>query len=127
MITDIKYWLEISEYDLGTAKAMLAARRYLYVLFTCQQAMEKLLKAIIIQNTKEFPPRLHNLLRLAEISNLALLDKEKAFLERLSYYYVETRYPEKRRQLAKDLNRQTANEDYGETQNIWKRLKKEIS
>ena len=42
----VLHWLERSKYDLETAKAMLDTRRYLYVAYMCQQAVEKLLKAI---------------------------------------------------------------------------------
>lgn len=38
------YWEEIATYDLETAEAMLASGRYLYVVFMCQQAIEKLMK-----------------------------------------------------------------------------------
>ncbi len=29
-------WIQIAEYDLETAKAMLKSKRYLYVVFMCQ-------------------------------------------------------------------------------------------
>ncbi len=41
----------------ATARALLKSRRYLYVLFMCQQALEKLLKAHVTARTGEFPPR----------------------------------------------------------------------
>ena len=41
----IRYWVDISEYDLATAEAMLTTGRYLYVGFMCHQAIEKILKA----------------------------------------------------------------------------------
>lgn len=47
---------------------MLASGRYLYVVFCCQQAVEKALKAVIVRKTGALPPRVHNLLRLADSS-----------------------------------------------------------
>jgi len=38
------YWLDIAEYDLDTAEAMFLSGRWLYVVFMCQQAIEKLCK-----------------------------------------------------------------------------------
>jgi HEPN domain-containing protein len=38
----VTYWTEIADYDLETAKAMLASKRYLYVGFMCHQTIEKL-------------------------------------------------------------------------------------
>jgi HEPN domain-containing protein len=54
------YWLDIAEYDLKTAEAMFETGRWLYVVFMCQQAMEKLSKLLdeeesktILEKTKE--------------------------------------------------------------------------
>ena len=44
-------WVERAQYDLETARAMLASGRLLYVLFCCQQAVEKMLKGIIAKRT----------------------------------------------------------------------------
>jgi HEPN domain-containing protein len=32
----VEYWIDISEYDMETAAAMLESGRYLYVGFMCQ-------------------------------------------------------------------------------------------
>ncbi|RLC46069.1 MAG: hypothetical protein DRH70_06280 [Candidatus Coatesbacteria bacterium] len=50
---------------------MLKSARLLYVLFCCQQAVEKMLKGIIAKRTEAFPPRLHNLKRLGEHAQVA--------------------------------------------------------
>ena len=44
-------WAEQARYDLETAQAMMESGRYLYVLFCCQQAVEKMLKALIANQT----------------------------------------------------------------------------
>jgi HEPN domain-containing protein len=41
----VAYWVDISDYDMETAKSMLIGKRYLYVGFMCHQAVEKMLKA----------------------------------------------------------------------------------
>ena len=40
------YWLELASYDLESAGAMNAAGRWFYVVFMCQQAIEKLCKGL---------------------------------------------------------------------------------
>ena len=45
MDSKIKYWIDISDYDLETAEAMLQSKRYLYVGFMCHQTIEKAFKA----------------------------------------------------------------------------------
>jgi len=45
MESKIRYWIEISDYDLETAEAMYHSKRYLYVGFMCHQTIEKAFKA----------------------------------------------------------------------------------
>ncbi len=45
MDSKIKYWIDLSDYDLDTAEAMLQSKRYLYVGFMCHQSIEKSFKA----------------------------------------------------------------------------------
>ena len=123
---DIKYWVEISDYDLKTAEAMLETGRYLYVLFACQQAIEKTLKGLVTARTKRFPPRLHNLVKLAGISGIALAEEDKLFLEKVSYYYLETRYPEEVIKINKQINRKLAKSYLDKTKGILKWLRQEI-
>lgn len=77
-----------------SAGAMFKAGRYLHVLFCCQQAVEKALKAVIVARTGELPPRVHNLLRLAEVAQIASDEERLQFLGELSGYYIQSRYPE---------------------------------
>ena len=101
---------ERARYDLDTAKAMLAAGRYLYVLFCCQQAVEKTLKGIIAQRTNEMPPRLHNLMALARKAGL---DIEKPTAEQfrfLTNFYIQSRYPQALERLSSVPDRPEAEE-----------------
>lgn len=124
---DVKAWIEASRYDLDTAKAMLRSRRYLYVLFMCQQALEKLLKAHVTAKTREFPPRIHNLMRLQELAALKCTPEEKALLERLSLYYIQTRYPPEIQALAKSVNKALARDLLQEAEVLWKKLRRRLA
>ena len=117
-----QHWVEKAEYDLSAAKAMLDSRHYLYVLFCCQQAIEKLLKAIIAKQTDELPPRLHNLIRLTELADLDLTEKQLEFLRKLSEYYIKSRYPEIIRKISDTVNLQIAKKNYNKTREIYKCL-----
>ena len=39
-----QYWIEISDYDLDTAEAMLQSKRYLYVGFICTKELQQWIK-----------------------------------------------------------------------------------
>ena len=102
---DILEWVKLSDYDIETARAMQRAGKYLYVLFCCQQAVEKRLKAVVVNVTEEFPPRTHDLIRLMELAKISLTAKQQIFLGKLTTYYIETRYPEEVKELNKKVNR----------------------
>ncbi len=123
MEKDVKYWLDLSEYDIKTADAMFKARRYLYVLFTCQQSIEKILKALVTKNTKQFPPKTHDLLKLVGLSKIDIDKTKKEFLLRLSFYYIETRYPQEIAKISKDINRKMAFEYLKNTKALYRWLK----
>lgn len=69
----IKYWIDLSNYDLETADAMLKTKRFLYVGFMAHQTIEKILKAYFVKIRDEVPLYTHNLLMLAD--KLELKDK----------------------------------------------------
>jgi HEPN domain-containing protein len=102
------HWAERARYDLGTARDMFGSRRYLYVLFCCQQAVEKMLKALVAERSRELPPRLHSLVRLAEAASLSVDDEQAGFLRELTAYYIQTRYPEETSDLGSQVNEDEA-------------------
>ncbi len=108
-------WTEQARYDLDTARAMFDSGRYLYVLFCCQQAVEKALKAIIVRRTDDLPPRLNNLMRLAEIADVKMEPDREDFLGELSGYYIQTRYPQEIESLAQTLDREIAQDALDKT------------
>ncbi len=83
-------WFKLAKYDLETAKAMYETGRFRYVPFMCQQAIEKLFKGLIAENS--FPPRIHDLVRLAELAKLEFKEEELLMLEKLSSLYLRIRY-----------------------------------
>jgi HEPN domain-containing protein len=109
----VGHWVERSQYDLDTAKVMLETGRYLYVAYMCQQAVEKLLKAIIAQQGKENFP-IHNLNRLVEISEISneLSSEQFNFLAELTPYHVETRYGDYKEKLSEIIDDDKAQQVY---------------
>jgi HEPN domain-containing protein len=123
----VAHWVERAEYDLGTAKAMLDTARYLYVAYMCQQAVEKLLKAIIAQQNQENLP-IHNLNRLAEIAGIRdhLNTEQFGLLAELTPYCIEARYGDYKESLSEIIDERKAREVFEKTQEIFKWLYQRI-
>ena len=94
MRADTRNWVAASEYDLGTAEHLLATGRYLYVVFICHLALEKLLKAIVAEATSEMPPRTHDLIYLVRRAKITPSQAHLDFLGKINAASVPTRYPE---------------------------------
>ncbi|MBT9258269.1 MAG: HEPN domain-containing protein [Clostridiales bacterium] len=58
-------WLEIAADEVDVAQAMCDAGRYLYAAFMTQQSAEKALN-VVIQESVDFPLKIHDLEILAE-------------------------------------------------------------
>ena len=112
---------------MQTAKAMFETGRYLYVVFICHLAMEKMLKALLSQKyPQDIPPKIHNLLTLAQKAGIKPPDNLKDFFLRIDNVSVVTRYPEDMRALAKDFNKESAKLILSETRKILKWLKQNL-
>ncbi len=90
-----KYWVDLSEYDLDTAKSMLETGRYLYVGFMCHQVIEKIIKGYWQHIKNELPPKTHNLSLLFKNTGLSeLLSSDLSdFIDELEPLNIEARYP----------------------------------
>ena len=86
-------WFKQAEYDLGTAEAMLRARRYIYAVFMCHLCLEKALKGLLTKR-EVIPPKSHDLVFLLEMIPNDIPDQYMEFLEMLNEVSVPTRYPE---------------------------------
>lgn len=115
-------WAERAQYDFDTAQAMLRSERYLYVLFCCQQALEKIVKGVIAKQTGEFPPRIHDLMGLARKAEIVLDDDQVRLMRQLSEYYLNSRYPDQIVNASADITRGTAAKVLNETEAMLKWL-----
>jgi len=94
----VRFWKESAENDLRTAENLLKLGDYAWCLFILHLVIEKKLKAAWIRdNRKDLPPRTHNLLRLAEETNLKLSKSQKLFLLEINDFNIEARYPDYKR------------------------------
>jgi len=92
----VRYWLGTAAEDWQVAQHLFESGDYTYSLFFGHLYLEKVLKAIVVQRTKSHAPFTHNLLRLAEKSELPLTEEQKDFLDQVTTYNLEARYPDEK-------------------------------
>ena len=92
------YWKSYAERDLDAAEAMFETGRWFYVLFMCQQAVEKLVKGLYTIHVGEEPPKIHNIEHLADriedCSSISFDKEVRDLLRTLTKYYIADRYPD---------------------------------
>jgi HEPN domain-containing protein len=102
-----EYWLDVAQYDLQTAEAMLVSGRWMYVAFMCQQAVEKLAKGLYILYLDDNIPRTHNIPAIIKSFEDKLPVKIPAetskLFDDLSACYLNDRYPEYRVKLSSQV------------------------
>ena len=91
----IGYWLKSADHDLEIAESLFDSGKYDWCLFIGHLVLEKVLKAIYVQNSNNrIPPKIHNLVRLAEIGKFQLTQEDKIFLDEVNDFNMEVRYPD---------------------------------
>ena len=118
-----EYWLDIAEYDLGTAEAMLNGGRWLYVLFMCQQAIEKLVKGLYVLYLDDNVPKSHNIRSIIGSYEDKLpmgipLETRDLFVT-LSIHYLNNRYPEYKDKLSAQIRKPQAKELFSQTKKVF--------
>ena len=129
MTTDkVAYWTDIADYDLETAEAMYQTGRWLYVAFMCHQVIEKTLKAYWCATQTDDPPYTHNHKRLAAGCGLydIMTAEQKSFIETVTNYNIEARYPEDKEALARTLTKQACRELIDGTKQIQQWIKEQL-
>lgn len=88
----IEYWIAGSDDDFETMIAMYDSKRFSWSLFIGHLMIEKLLKAYYVKVKSDYPPFIHNLLRLAEKAELNLTDEVKKQLVTVTAFNINARY-----------------------------------
>lgn len=120
----IAYWVKSSEDDEDVFELLFANKHYVYAFFIAHLSIEKLLKALWVQhNTKDIPPKVHNLIHLLDKSGVELSKKNLNFLTQLNDFQIQGRYPDYKFKLHKLLNEKLAGELLEEYKEVRKCLK----
>jgi len=93
----VKYWLDGAAHDLDVAETLFQAQKYDWCLFIGHLVLEKSLKALYVKTHEDnLPPKIHNLLRLAELSTLSLTVEQQEFLDDVNEFNIATRYSDEK-------------------------------
>lgn len=93
----IEYWVGSSDKDFKTMENLVKSTDYLwalFILFIGHLVIEKLLKAYYVKTVDDNPSWIHQLLRLAEKTDLLLTEEQKDTLLLITTFNINVRYPD---------------------------------
>jgi HEPN domain-containing protein len=121
-----QYWLSYAKNDMDTAEAMFSAGRWLYVLVTCQQALEKMAKGLYLLYVDDNIPRIHDInaiiTRFEDKLPEPAGDARSDLFENLSKYYLRSRYPDYANDLSAVVSQETAKDILDKTKEAYQWL-----
>ena len=90
----VKYWTDTAKHDFKTMNGLFNIKKYSDSLFYGHMVLEKILKALIVQNKKRHPQPTHNLLVLLKEAGIDLEKEEVEFLAEANKFNIKARYPD---------------------------------
>ena len=124
----VEYWVDLSDKDFRIAKDLLKLKHFLYVGFMCHQSIEKIFKAAYEHQINDTPPFVHDLMLIANRAGIfnMLDDEQIGFIERLSPLNIRARYPDYKKELAKELTKTVCEDLVIKTQKLQQWTKEKI-
>lgn len=96
--TIVKHWIDSSEEDFQTMLSLYDSKSYGWSMFLGHISVEKLLKAVYVSKFNKHAPFLHNLYRLAELSNLNMTEEQADWLDKVTSFNLNARYDDYKRE-----------------------------
>ncbi|MDD3487695.1 MAG: HEPN domain-containing protein [Candidatus Moranbacteria bacterium] len=118
----VEYWQKTAEYDYDTMKSLLRSRRYASSLFFGHIVLEKILKALVVANTKDYASRTHDLVRLYKLTGLKMDTETRNFLDEVNKFNLKARYPEYKMNFYKKCTKEYCGKYINEIDSLYKKL-----
>ena len=97
----VDYWQDEADESLAVMSHLFEKKDYSYALFFGHLAVEKIIKALFVQNVSRDVPLSHNLLRLAKAAQIEISEEQQRDLIRITAFNLEARYPDYKRNFRK--------------------------
>jgi HEPN domain-containing protein len=118
----VEYWKINAQRDYDTMRSLFKLKRYPESLFYSHIVLEKILKGLVVENTKEQAPFTHDLVRLEELAKLDLGTEAIAFLKDVNAFNIRAHYPDYKMQFFKICTKDFAEDYINKTIKLYKQL-----
>ena len=94
MKQEVKNWLDQAKEHFDDMEYLYRGSRYSLAVYCAHQALEKILKASIVELTNTVPPKMHKLDELARLSTLPMQKSWYEDLAEITRHFWRVRYPD---------------------------------
>ncbi|MBI5620683.1 HEPN domain-containing protein [Candidatus Gottesmanbacteria bacterium] len=94
MKEEANIWVTQAKEHYDDAHYLYDGSRYSMAVYCCHQALEKILKACLVQFKNVLPPKIHKLDTLAQQTKLDMPSEWIADLAEITRHYWRVRYPD---------------------------------
>lgn len=122
----ISYWLNSAEYDLGVAESLLESGKYPYALFFGHLALEKILKALVVKETKQHAQFTHSLTKLANQLSFDIPKDVIAKFLKYEEFNIQSRYPDIQNKFYKTCTKKITEKNVAAIKEVFNWLKKKL-
>jgi len=122
----VDYWIKTSDKDFKVMGDLFNNRHFAWALFVGHLVIEKLLKAYYVKTVDIKVPFIHNLLLIAQKTNLKLTDEQKNFLNLLTTFNIKGRYSDYKLEFYKKCTRKFTEDNINKIKEIRLWLKIQI-
>lgn len=121
-----QYWQKTAEHDYETMMGLFRIKRYSDALFYGHIVLEKIIKVLVVEKTKDQSPRIHDLTRLLKLSEIDYNQSDLEFLKEVNIFNIRTRYPDYKLEFYKKCNLNFSKKYFNKIQMLYKKLCQEI-
>lgn len=118
----VEYWQATAERDYETMLGLFKIKRYPEALFFGHVVLEKVLKGLVVKETKNEAPKTHDLVGLAEIAMLKLPDRTLEYLKIVNRFNMRTRYPDTKLEFYKYCDLEYTKDNVEKIKKLYKKL-----
>ena len=127
MEKNVKYWIDSAEHDFDVVESLFQNGKYDWCLFISHLVLEKLLKGCYAKYKKDFPPRTHDLVKIADMAGIEMDDESLEFLDKVNTFNISVRYPDDKLKFYKLCTKEFTDHNLKRIKEIRKWLLKKIN
>ena len=120
----VNYWERGAKHDWETAQSLRKSSRNDACLFFCHLVLEKYLKSMVVEKTKQHTSCTHNLVELAQKANLNLNEEQLERLAEINEFNLSCRYPDYKYNFYKKCTKKFTDKYFDITKKLYTWLKK---